>query len=305
MENLINFLKGTAIGAANVIPGVSGGTIAFITGIYERLINAIKAFDVVLIKLVLKGKFKEVATHIDLAFLISIALGIILSLLSVGKLLDYLFGIYPVFVWSFFFGLIAWSVVSVGKSISTYNTAVVLFFILGATIAISLAFSNPVEENSSFFYLILCGIIAIASMILPGLSGSFILILMGNYKLIMLKAVPSLDIPILIPVGIGAIVGFILLSRIISFLLNSFKNNTISLLTGFILGSLLIIWPWKNEKFLLNSSGIAVLKNNEKIIQGYEWFMPSINIETIIAFLFMILGLAIVYFMEKYASKTE
>ena len=305
-NNILLFLKGAAIGAANVIPGVSGGTIAFITGIYEKLINSLKSFDLTAVKLLLSFKIKDFAAHINLPFLVVLFLGVGISLVTLGKLADYLFERYDVLVWSFFFGLIAISVYQVSREVKQWSAANILLFIIGAAIAVALAYIKPASENSSFFYLFICGIVAMASMILPGLSGSFVLILMGNYQLIMLKAAPSLEFGILIPVVIGAVVGFLILSRGISYLLKNFHDQTISVLAGFILGSLMIIWPWKQEVFLTDpATGAEILKKGEKIVQGYEWFFPEVNGEFFIAISLMVLGVLIVLGIELMAGKLQ
>ncbi len=296
-------LKGFAMGAANVIPGVSGGTIALITGIFERLINAIKSFDGTAIKLLFRGKIKELIKHTDLYFLIAVFFGMVVSVVSLAKLLEYLFVQYPVFVWSFFFGLILASVYYVGKTINRWNLSVIVTFIIGTSSAIIISMLNPATQNDSFFYLIICGVVAICSMILPGLSGSFILILLGNYQLVMIQAVNNVDLKIIVPVMIGAIGGLIAFSHILSWIYNKHKDQTISVLTGFILGSLSILWPWKNEIYSVDMVGNYILKNDEKIIQGYTKYIPeSFNTEVIIAISLMIFGIITISLIEKIAS---
>ena len=184
-----NFLKGMGIGTANVIPGVSGGTIALLTGIFERLINCLKSFNITALQLFFKGKFKELVKHTDLWFLLSVGLGVIAAIFTTARIFDYLFKHYPVYLWSFFFGMILTSIYFVGKTIDKWNWQVILSFLLGTGIAVFIAFVKPATENSSFIYLIICGAIATCSMILPGLSGSFILIIMGNYQLVMIDSV--------------------------------------------------------------------------------------------------------------------
>lgn len=300
------FLKGIGMGAANVIPGVSGGTIAFITNIYEDLIHSLKSFDLIAIQYLLKFKIKSFAEHVNLKFLFVLFSGIILSIISIGKLLSFLFDQYPVLVWSFFFGLIIASVFYVGKTISNWNGPTTFSMITGTLIALAITYLNPASSNDSFLYLIICGIVAMASMLLPGLSGSFVLILMGNYQLIFLEAVPDLNIRILAPVVFGSIIGFVILSRIISFLLEKFRNQTIGLLTGFILGSLLIIWPWKDEVYLINQSGEAILRKGEMIVEGYKWNLPdSYSGQTWFAILFMIVGILAVVFIEGVIKTKE
>lgn len=290
------------MGAANVIPGVSGGTMALITGIFERLINAIKSFDVTAAKLLFSGKIKDFLKHIDFYFLVAVFFGVIVSIVSIARLLEYLFLHYPIYVWAFFFGLILASVYFVGKSVRKWNLSVIITFVAGTTAALSISMLNPATENDSFFYLIICGVVAICSMILPGLSGSFILILMGNYKLVMI-AVNHLDIEILLPVVIGAVVGLVAFSHILSWIYKKYKDQTISLLTGFILGSLGILWPWQHEVFLKDDLGNFILKNGEKVVQTTDTYIPeSFNTEVIIAIALMIIGIITISLIEKVAG---
>jgi len=296
-------LKGFAMGAANVIPGVSGGTIALITGVFERLINAIKSFNGKAIKLLFAGKIKELIKHVDLYFLISVFSGMVASVVTLAKVLEYLFLNYPVFVWAFFFGLILASVYYVGRTIKKWNFSVILTFVVGTAIAITITSLNHATENDAFFYLILCGVVAICSMILPGLSGSFILILMGNYQLVMLHAVNNADITILTPVIIGAIVGLIAFSHVLSWIYKKYKDQTISILTGFILGSLSVLWPWQQEYYLLDDGGEYILKNGEKIVAGTTKFLPeSFNSEVIIALGLVVIGIISISLIEKIAN---
>lgn len=293
------------MGAANVIPGVSGGTIALITGIFEKLIHSIKSFDATAVKLLFSGKIKQLADHVNLGFLIAVLSGVAVSIVSLAKLFDYLFIAYPVYIWSFFFGLILASIYFVGKTINKWNFSVVLIFILGTAIAVSISVMTPASENGSFIYLILCGVVAACSMILPGLSGSFVLILLGNYQLVMIDAVNNRDIITLLPVVIGAGGGLILFSHFLSWIFKKYHDQTIAILTGFILGSLGILWPWKNEVFKLDTNGELLLKKSgEKIVAGYEWFIPSqLTSEVLIAILFMVLGIVSIIILEKLAKQ--
>lgn len=307
------FFKGMAMGAANVIPGVSGGTIALITGIFERLINSIKSFNLTALKLLLKGKFKEFAAHTDIVFLILVMLGAVVSVFSLAFLLKFLFKFYPIYIWSFFFGLIVASIYYVGRTISKVNIGVIVTFILGTVIAVSISVLTPATENSGFIYLILCGVVAICSMILPGLSGSFVLILLGNYQLVMINAVSELNIGILIPVAIGAVVGLVVFSHLLSWVYKKYKDQTISLLTGFILGSLAILWPWKNsfdsnDNLVQTNRFGAFIKNGEIIddikVFHYKQILPeSINSVVLIAIALAIVGYFSIWLVEKFASK--
>lgn len=289
-------LKGIAMGAANVIPGVSGGTIALITGIFEELINSIKSFNLTAIKLLFTGKIKEFIQHINLGFLIAVFLGVGISIISLAKLLDYLFINHPVFIWSFFFGLILASIYSVANTISKITISVIFTFIIGGAIATTITFLTPATENGEMWYLFICGIIAACSMILPGLSGSFILILLGNYQLVMIDAVNKLDIKTLAPVVIGAGIGLLGFSHVLAWVFKKFKDQTISLLSGFILGSLPILWPWKKE--------ITEMFDNKVKVVGYNWLLPSeFNFEVIVALGLMIIGIISIWFLEKIATE--
>ncbi|MGJ8722984.1 MAG: DUF368 domain-containing protein [Roseibacillus sp.] len=268
-------LKGFAMGAANVIPGVSGGTIAFITGIYERLIGALKNFDIATVKLLTKGKFKEAAAKVDLLFLVALGVGAVVSIISLAKVLTWGFENYPVLVWAFFFGLIAASIPLVGKMVKRWSPLVIGLGVLGCALAVSLVFLTPAQENTNPIYLGLCGVVAICSMIIPGLSGSFVLVLMGNYKLIMLDSVSALSdlefgeaLPVLIPVGVGAVVGLIVLSRVLNWLFKNYHDEAVGLITGFVLGSLVVIWPWKDEIPKRDENGLIVVKTEERTLEG-------------------------------------
>ena len=304
-EHIANFLKGFAMGVANVIPGVSGGTIALLTGIFERLINALKSFDVEAVRLLLKFKFREFAQHVDFGFLLSVFLGVGVSIISVAKLLEFLFQSYPVYVWSFFFGLILVSVWFVGKSIGKIDVAAAVSFVVGAAVAFGLSVMNPATENTAFWYLIICGAVAVCSMILPGLSGSFVLILMGNYQLIMIYAVSHFDMKIIVPVAIGVVVGLLAFSHFLSWLLSRYARQTMAVLTGFIFGSLGTIWPWKNPVYLMQD-GAEVLKNGKPIIQSYQMYFPQeFSAELAIAIVLMAAGMAALWALERSSEKTK
>jgi putative membrane protein len=289
--------KGMAMGAANVIPGVSGGTIALITGVFERLINAIKSFNITALKLIFKGEFRAFAAHVDLLFLITLFAGVGIAIISLAKILEKLFVSHPVYVWSFFFGLVLASVWFVGKTVGKWHAGSIVSFIIGTIFAISISIMNPASENSATYYLFLCGIVAVCSMILPGLSGSFVLILLGNYQLVMIQAVSQFRLDILLPVVIGSIFGLLAFSHLLSFLLKRFPHSTIALLTGFIMGSLGILWPWKTQ--ITESFGEKV-----KVI-GYEWFFPQVDAAFWMALVFFILGIATIYATEAIATKNK
>ena len=296
-------LKGIAMGAANVIPGVSGGTMALITGIFERLIDAIKSFNIKAIKLLLSFKLKEFAKHVDLYFLIAVFAGIAIAIITLAKLFGFLFDNYPVYIWSYFFGLVLASVYFVGKTVSKWTLSVIITFIIGTAIAVVISVLNPATENSGFIYLLLCGVVAMCSMILPGLSGSFVLILMGNYQLVMIDAINDRNLGILIPVVIGAALGLLVFSHILSWVFKRYRDQTISLLTGFILGSLSILWPWQKLIYLKDEAGEIILKKGEPIVMKYEKILPdAFNTEVILAIVFAVVGILSIWAIEKAAA---
>lgn len=307
MKEYVGYLlKGLGVGIANIIPGVSGGTIALITGIFERLINAIKSVDLEAAKLLFQGKFKEFAVKTDLCFLIAVFVGVFLAIVSLAKVFGFLFEEYPVYIWAYFFGLVFASIYFVGKRVDRWTGSVIVSIIIGTAIAVLLSMFNPATENSGFFYLMLCGVVAVCSMILPGLSGSFVLILMGNYQLVAIDAINNRDFAVILPVGIGAVVGLIAFSHLLSWVFKHYKNQTIALLTGFILGSLNVLWPWKSEQFLLDESGQQIMKKGEPVISKYVSVLPeAFNQEVWIALGLVILGILSIVALELTALKEE
>jgi putative membrane protein len=290
----ILFIKGMSMGIANVIPGVSGGTIALITGIYEDLINSLKSFDNKSLKLITSIDILGFIKHTNLYFLLAIFGGSIVSVFSIASLFKYLFTHYPILIWSFFFGLIIASIYFVGKRISKWNTTTIISLIIGTLVAISLSFMTPASENDNLFFIFICGIIGISGMMLPGLSGSFILILMGNYELLMVTAITELNILLLSVFFLGSAFGLMSFSHILSWVFKHYKNQTLALLTGFILGSLSIIWPWKEV------AESIIIKGKEKII-AYNWYFPNeLNTETILAILLILAGILSVYALENF-----
>ncbi len=284
------FLKGIAMGAANVIPGVSGGTVAFITGIYERLIDALKSFNFKTLSLILRGQWSEFFTVTDFRFVVTLIAGIALSILSLAKLMELAFEYYETYTLAFFFGLILASIFAVSRKISEVNFKTVITFSVGFLIAGSIAFLPPAQPNDSFFYIFICGVVAVCSFILPGLSGSYILLLMGNYLLV-LRAVSQFNLGVILPLMVGCIIGLIAFSRLLSYLFKQFKDQTISLLSGFVAGSLIIIWPWKQTIF-------DVFEGKEKAV-GYIWNIPKFDAELPITFFLLTIGFISVWLIER------
>lgn len=242
---LLTYFKGAAMGAADVIPGVSGGTIAFITGIYERLITAIKNINFKTLKLLFTGKVRAFWDVIDGNFLLFLVAGIATSLLSFAKLITHLLENYPILVWSFFFGLIIASTVFVGKTVKwNLKTGLAFVILTVAAYFITSPTNTPIASQHELWYIFLSAAIAICAMILPGISGSFILLLLGEY-LFILKALTSFNFPVIFVFIAGALIGIISFSNVLSWLFKHFKMITLASLTGFMFGSLNKIWPWK------------------------------------------------------------
>lgn len=301
---IINALKGVSVGIANVIPGVSGGTLMVITGIFERVINAIKSFDLTALKLLLNFKIKDLIKYIDFYFLLAIGTGMIIAILSIARLFEFLFKNYPVYIWAFFFGLIAPSVYYVGKTIKKWNFITFFLFVAGVTFAIFLAFINPATQNDNLIYVFICGMLSITAMILPGISGSFILLLMGNYYLIVIKSINEMNLSILIPFATGCVVGIIAFAHLLSIILKKFYDETMVVLTGFIAGSLYFIWPWKKPIYALDPLGNILMKKGEQVILKYQNILPDkINSEVLIAIICVITGIFVIYITEKLAEK--
>lgn len=297
------------MGAANVVPGVSGGTIALITGIYERLIDALKSFDAEALKLGVGFKFSALWKKIDGLFLTSLILGVLISIVTLAQVLEYQFKNHPQLIWSVFFGLIAASIPSVGKAIKNWGPDVISVFLIGAAIAVSMAFITPASENKDFIYLMFCGVAAICSMIIPGLSGSFVLLLMGNYRLVLnsVNALSSGDLSVvfsvILPVGIGAVVGLLALSRSLSWLFREHHDRAIGTITGFVAGSLVIIWPWKDEVL----ETIEKKDGPEDKIVGFEnWHFPDlVTLEAWVQLGAVALGVVLIFVTEMLARKTS
>ncbi len=250
--------RGMGMGAADVIPGVSGGTIAFITGIYEELINSIKSVNKEFVTLLLKKGVVSAWQHINGNFLLAVFSGVLFSIFTLARVISWLLANHPMLVWAFFFGLIIASALHVGKKIEKWNAGKVLILIAGAAIAAWITLASPATSPESWWFVFLSGCIAITAMILPGISGSFILLLLGKYEFI-LNAVKDFKMDVIVIFALGCVVGIISFANVISWFFKKFPEYTMALLTGFMLGSLNKLWPWKEVlKYRLNSAGEEV-----------------------------------------------
>ena len=299
-DYIIVSLKGMAMGAADVVPGVSGGTIAFISGIYEELLNSISSFKFSLINVLNNEGIKVVWKKINGSFLLALFIGICFSVLSLAKLIETLLENHPILIWSFFFGLVLASIIYIAKQIKLWNIKCYLYLIFGLIFAYYITTLNPViSQNSSPWFLFLAGMIAICAMILPGISGSFILVLLGAYKPI-LNAINTKDFFSVVIFMAGAILGLLTFSRVLKWLFSKYKNYTLALLIGFIAGSLNKIWPWKETiSWRTNSKGIEVPFNTTSV-SPLSFDGDS---KLLMAGLLAIIGFGLILLLEKLAVK--
>jgi putative membrane protein len=241
---LLLFCKGIVMGAADVVPGVSGGTIAFITGIYQRLLDALKTCHPVTLKILFQQGFTAFWAAIDGRFLLTLFAGVVLSILSLARLIHFALDAYPIAVWSFFFGLVLASIVYLIRQVTQWRWQELIAIVAGTIVAVTISLLRPAQLPDTWWMMMLSGFIAICAMILPGISGSFILLLMGMYR-VFIDALNTLDIVLLASFGVGCIAGLIIFSHILSFLLRHYASIMLAILTGFLLGSLNVLWPWK------------------------------------------------------------
>ncbi len=291
-------LKGVAMGAADVVPGVSGGTIAFISGIYEELITSINNINLSLFQTLKKEGFKLAWNKLNGNFLLALFTGIFISLFSLATAVNWLLENQPILLWSFFFGLVTASIFFVGKAIEKWNIATIAMLLLGTSIAYFITTLPPNENIDSLPYLFLSGAIAVCAMILPGISGAFILVLLGSYKTI-LEAVHEKDMKIVVTVALGAIFGLLSFARLLKWMFKNYKNATLAALTGFILGSLPKIWPWK-KVMETKTFGEKVIVINEKNISPFAFEGDN---QLIFAITLAIIGFSLIFILEKVASK--
>lgn len=330
MKNIVYYiilgLKGFGMGAANVIPGVSGGTIALITNIYEDLINALKSFDHKAIKYLFSFRWKQFAAHTNLPLVAAVFAGALLSVFSIARLFEYLLEHEPILIWSTFFGLILASVVFIARRIESWTTDRFILLIIGMAIGLSISFMTHSQENEALWYVFICGIIGMSGMILPGLSGSFILMLMGNYVLLMVASVNSLStaihellrfntqffssnpevvqhLKLLGIFGLGSITGILAFSHLLSWIFKHQRDNTLAILTGFISGSLAVVWPWKEEVYLKMNGVLQMDRDGEPIVTAYRHYFPQLSWEVPYAVLWMCIGFVIIWLIERSGEK--
>ena len=298
-------LKGIAMGASDIVPGVSGGTIAFITGIYEELVNSIKSLTPKSVIRTLKEGFSKLWKFINGNFLLAIFVGILVSIFSLSNVIKYFLENEPILVWSFFFGLILASAVYIARKITTWHWDKVLSLIIGVVIAYFITTITPAETTTAYWFIFLSGALAICAMILPGISGSFILLLLGKYQFI-LGAVSNLKFDILATLMFGALIGIVSFANLLSWFLRKFHDITITLLAGFMIGALNKIWPWKHTvEYITNSHGEKIPKIQDNVLPHTYQEITGNAPDLLPALGLFIAGIVIILILEFSSGKQE
>jgi len=322
------FLKGLSMGAANKVPGVSGGTVAFVLDFYEELIYSFQKINTKAFKLLLTGRFKSFYQYTNATFLLLVMGGSMFSYFSVSIVLDYLIQNYELYVWSTFFGMILGSIYYIGKDFNDYSAENIISIVIGISIGIAISLMSPAKENDNLWFVFFCGIIGVSGMTLPGLSGSFILILMGNYVLLLVDSVNMLyktiiDIfsgnfdflqdairmrylKIVAVFTGGSAFGLVVTSHILGYVLKRWHQIVTAVIIGFITGSLGIVWPWKREIFKTENGQLLHDFNGNNVIENYQRYFPDIaKSETWIAVFFILLGVGLLLILDQYSKRKK
>lgn len=321
-------IKGLGMGAANKVPGVSGGVVAFVAGFYEEFIYSLQRVNKTAFKLLFNGRFKSFYQYINGKFLLLLFSGMIISYFSVSKILDYFLKNHELYVWSLFFGMIIGSIYYINKDFKDWNYKSILSLVIGISLGIGISFLDPATENDNLIFVFFCGMISVSGMTLPGFSGSFILILLGNYVLLLVDSVNALydtfaevftgdfsfiqnevRIRLLKVLGmftLGSVAGLVTFSHVLIYVLRHYKSITTASIIGFIIGSLGVVWPWKKTLYKTQENGSFLLDSRgEKIISNYERFLPELQSETYLAIGYIIIGILAVLALEWYGQRTN
>lgn len=298
-------LKGIAMGAADVVPGVSGGTIAFISGIYEELVNSIKSLDLQALKLLFTLRLGQFWKKVNGNFLLAVLSGIAISIFSLAKLMTYFLETHPIPTWSFFFGLIIASSILVAKEIKKWNVVTIISMAVGIAVAYTITVISPATTPETWWFIMLSGAIAVCAMILPGISGSFILLLMGKYAFLM-AAVSGFKLGILGLFLGGAVIGIVGFSHVLSWLLKNFHTATVSLLTGFMIGSLNKVWPWKEtlETYVDSHGKVQPLVESNVLPNSFEAITGN-SPQLMQAILLCVFGFLLIFVVEGIGSRMK
>lgn len=329
LDKFFLFIKGLCMGAANKVPGVSGGIVAFVVGFYEEFIYSLRKINLKAFKLLINGRFRSFYRYVNGTFLTFLIAGMLFSYFSVSKLLDFFLEKKELYVWAAFFGMIIGSIYYIGKDFEHWNKKTIPAGILGLLVGVSISFLSPARENDNLLFIFLCGMISVSGMTLPGLSGSFILILLGNYVLLLVDSVNALydtfaemlrgdfsfvrneerinTLRILAVFTAGSAAGLVSLSHLLGYVLKHFRHLTTAVILGFITGSLGVVWPWKRTIFMQNTEGAIVLDSNgDPIIINYERYLPKMDAaETWWAILFIGLGIFVLLALDWYGKNRK
>ncbi len=298
------YLRGLAMGAADVVPGVSGGTVAFITGIYEELIESVKSINPNALKILVKDGVGACWASINGSFLTVLLLGIMTSVVSLAKVITYLLDAHPLVVWSFFLGLIAASSIHMIKQVKGWSPTAILMLVLGVVVAYGVAEIRPSEVTPTLLIFFGAGCVAICAMILPGISGSFILLLMGMYSHV-LTALKDVQLLPIVVFAAGCGTGLLSFSQVLSWMFKQYHDRTMALLTGFLMGSLNLVWPWKQTlSYYQNSSGEQLPLQQASVWPWAYQSITGLEANLPLCVLFVVLGLIAVYLLEKVGSKS-
>jgi len=292
-------LRGIGMGAADVVPGVSGGTIAFITGIYEELISSLSNLNLKALKVLKNEGISSFWNHINGSFFLSLFIGIFISILSLAKIVTHLLEHYPVLLWSFFFGLVLASALLVIKSVHKWDLRTFISLIVGVGVAAWISSLQVVGQGASMGYIFLSGAIAICAMILPGISGAFILVLLGSYSTVM-TGIKEFDLKLIAVFGIGCIVGLLAFSKLLNYLFKQFKETVLALLSGFLIGSLVKIWPWKEN---IGDEPIVVHSDGREDFMQQNILPAALDSHFVWAILLFIVGFLFILLLGRFAPK--
>ena len=327
-EKLSLFFKGLIMGAANKVPGVSGGTVSFVLDFYEELIYSFQKINFKAFKLLINGRFKSFYQYTNGSFLIAIFTGSIFSYFSISLVLDYFLQNYELYVWSWFFGMIIGSIYYIGKDFGEWNFKNSISLLIGISIGVGISFLSPANENDNLWFVFVCGIIGVSGMTLPGLSGSFILILLGNYVLLLVDSVNVLlsilrdiftlnfdftqdlvKMRYLKIIGVftaGSAFGLVSISHVLGYVLKRWNQIVNAVIIGFITGSLGIVWPWKEKIFKLENKQILLDQNGNGVVQNYERFLPNFsNTSTWFAVFYIVMGISLILAIDFYGRKRK
>ena len=316
------------MGAANKVPGVSGGTVSFVLGFYEELIYSFQKINLKAFKLLLSGRFRSFFRYTNAQFILLVILGSVFSYFSISLVLDYFLQNYELYVWSWFFGMILGSIYYIGKDFGEWNIKNITSLIIGASIGLGISFLTPAGENDNLWFVFVCGIIGVSGMTLPGLSGSFILILLGNYVLLLVDSVNVLFVVLkdiftwnfdfvndlskihyLKIVGVftaGSAFGLVSISHVLGYVLKRWHQIVTSVIIGFITGSLGIVWPWKEKIFKQENGQILVDQNGNEVVENYQRFLPNISdSSTWFAIFYIVLGISLILVIDYYGRKRK